>query len=48
MTEFAKEIEGVYTFVQGTVVQGPLSPRDISPRRLLSKETIVQGECLKH
>ena len=33
---------GVDTFVQGTVVQGPLCPRDISPRRLLSKETLVQ------
>ena len=35
---------GVDTFVQGTVVQGPLCPRDISPRRLLSKETLVQGD----
>ena len=35
---------GVDTLVQGTVVQGPLCPRDISPRRLLSKETLVQGD----
>ena len=35
---------GVDTFVQGTVVQGPLCPRDISPIRLLSKETLVQGD----
>ena len=32
------------TFVQGTVVQGHFSPRDISPRRHLSKETLVQGD----
>ena len=37
-------IGGVDTFVQGTVVQGPLCPKDISPRRLLSKETLVQGD----
>ena len=35
---------GVDTFVQGTVVQGPLCPRDISPRRLSSKKTLVQGD----
>ena len=35
---------GVDAFVQGTVVRGPLCPRDISPRRLLSKETLVQGD----
>ena len=40
----AYEDNGVDTFVQGTVVQGPLCPRDISPRRLLSKETLVQGD----
>ena len=35
---------GVDTFVPGTVVQGPLCPRNISPRRLLSKETLAQGD----
>ena len=44
---------GVDTFFQGTVVQGPLCPRDISPkdfcpRRHWPKETIVQGESLRH
>ena len=42
--EAAKKITGVDTFVQGTVVQGPLCPRDISPRGLLPKETLVQGD----
>ena len=31
---------GVDTFVQGTVVQGPLCTRDIGPRRLMSKEKV--------
>ena len=38
----------VATFVQGTVVQGHLCPRDISPRRHLSKETFVQGVIMKY
>ena len=41
---FSNYLAGVDTFVQGTVVQGPLCPREISPRRLLSKETLVQGD----
>ena len=36
---------GVATFLQGTAVQGQFCPRDISIRRLLSKETLVQGDC---
>ena len=35
---------GVDTLIQGTLVQGPLCPRDIRPRRLLSEETFVQGD----
>ena len=35
---------GVETFVPGTVVKGDLCPRYISPRSLLSKETLVQGD----
>ena len=35
---------GVATIVQGTIVQGNSSPRDISPMTQLSKQTIVQGD----
>ena len=31
-------------FVQGAVVQGQLCPRDISPRKLLPEEILVQGD----
>jgi len=37
-------ITGVQTFVQGTVVLS----RDVSPRRFLSKETLVQSVSLKN
>ena len=34
---------GVETLVQGTLVQGYTCPRNISPRRHLSKDTLFQG-----
>ena len=32
------------TIVQGAIIQGNNCPRDSSPRRQFSKETIVQGD----
>ena len=43
-----REIQGVVdkgqSVVQGTVFQGSFVQGDFCPRRLLSKETIVQGD----
>ena len=37
---------GFDTFVQGTVVQGPLCTRDIGPRRLMSKEKVETSRAV--
>ena len=39
-----KTMDGVATFVQGTIVQGDSCPRDFCPMTQLSKQTIVQGD----